>query len=86
MQRQIMELSHLTKFGHAHLTALVVLMSLLAPSARAQIQTTGTTGSPSATTTLIGDDNCLSVKPNFDAAREFMLDNGAAKNSASESN
>jgi arylsulfatase len=49
-----MKRSNLMRYGLTGLTASVALMSTVAPSARAEIQTTGEPGSPSATTTIDG--------------------------------
>ncbi len=46
--------SNLMRYGLTGLTASVALMSTVAPSSRAEIQTTGTPGSPGATTTIDG--------------------------------
>jgi len=49
-----MKRSNLMRYGLAGLTASATLMSTVAPSARAEIQTTGEPGSPGATTTISG--------------------------------
>jgi arylsulfatase len=49
-----MKRSNLMRYGLTGLTASVTLLSSVAPSARAEIQTTGAPGSPSATTTIDG--------------------------------
>jgi arylsulfatase A-like enzyme len=49
-----MKRSNLMKYGLTGLTASVALMSTVAPSARAEIQTTGVIGAPDATTSISG--------------------------------
>jgi len=49
-----MKRSNLMRYGLTGLTASVTLLSTVAPSVRAEIQTTGEPGSPSATTTISG--------------------------------
>src|ERR1700690_3199632 len=49
-----MKRSNLMSYGLTGLTAWVTLMSTVAPSGRAEIQTTGEPGSPGATTTISG--------------------------------
>ncbi len=49
-----MKRSNLTRYGLTGLTASVTLMSSVAPSARAEIQTAGEPGSANATTTISG--------------------------------
>ena len=51
-----MKRSNLMRYGLTGLTASVTLLSTVAPSARAEIQTTGEPGSPSATTTISGKE------------------------------
>ena len=43
------------RYGLAGLTTSAALMSTVAPSARAEIQTTGVIGQPNATTTVSGE-------------------------------
>ena len=50
-----MKRNNLMRYGLAGLTASATLMGTVAPSARAQIQTTGEPGSPDATTTISGN-------------------------------
>ena len=49
-----MKRSNLMRYGLTGLTASMTLMSTVAPSVRAEIQTTGVPGSPGATTTIDG--------------------------------
>jgi arylsulfatase A-like enzyme len=50
-----MKRSNLMRYGLAGLTASATLMGTIAPSARAEIQTTGVIGAPDATTTISGN-------------------------------
>ena len=50
-----MKRSNLTRYGLAGLTASATLISAVAPSARAEIETTGVIGAPNATTTISGN-------------------------------
>ena len=50
-----MKRSTLMRYGLAGLTTSAALMSTVAPSARAEIQTTGVIGQPNATTTVSGE-------------------------------
>ena len=49
-----MKRNNLMRYGLAGLTASATLMGTVAPSARAEIQTTGVIGAPNATTTISG--------------------------------
>src|SRR5208282_5871551 len=50
-----MKRSNLMRYGLTGLTASATLIGAVAPSARAEIETTGVIGSPDATTTISGN-------------------------------